>query len=658
MSQIDRITGLTGSIAIKAPCRIATNANISLSGALTIGSVVVADDDRVFVGMSQSNGVDRGIWIASTHGAWKRAQDFDGARDATHGTLIPVYLTSTGAEVSRFYKLTTDSPVIGTTSLTFVQEDLDATQLAADIASSIGASLFGVSDNGGFYDTSTVEDVMQEVGPSVSKNLLVNGSCTAARTTASQALTNGFLQSPVDGWFVIQNTAANGIAAQTTSTVSGFPKALKIGRTAADSATNSIITQQAVGTPDSEPHAGATVEFSFYAKAGANFSGANVNVAVFSGTGTDEGIAMSGWTGAATIVATTQVITASWVKYSFTGSAPAGCKELGVRLYYTPVGVAGADDNLYLTGLKLRAKRPNADRRMFADELLMARPRIPTCGRLSNLIDAGGPLGAADPFIKCHLIPYNGNQILINGRVEIIPDGALAASGGIIASYASCYVNKVAAQTLADNTFYFIYVFMLNGVPTITFSTTGYLQNGVAYGNAVKSDDPTCTLIGICRIHYVGGVPTTYGGARGQTVSSYFNQFRATLETNVAGPVTSVTAVQLPDTSTLSNGQPNYNFLEWVQFYDCAPRTKLCANVGVSSSGATAALGIGTNSKTVISGFTAKCVVPSVADNTCHLTVLSDPTDATGYYYAQVLGYSSAGTLQADGRLLADGVMV
>lgn len=47
--QIDRTDGLSSSVAIKGPCRVATTANVTLSGEQTIDGVAVVTDDRVLV---------------------------------------------------------------------------------------------------------------------------------------------------------------------------------------------------------------------------------------------------------------------------------------------------------------------------------------------------------------------------------------------------------------------------------------------------------------------------------------------------------------------------------------------------------------------------------------------------------------------------------
>lgn len=116
MTSVDRIQGLSGSLAVKAPCRVATTANITLSGEQTIDGVAVVEGDRVLV-KDQTDTTENGIYDAST-GAWTRALDFDGANDVVRGTLVNVVSGTVGGGF--VYELTTANPItIGTTSLAF-----------------------------------------------------------------------------------------------------------------------------------------------------------------------------------------------------------------------------------------------------------------------------------------------------------------------------------------------------------------------------------------------------------------------------------------------------------------------------------------------------------------------------------------------------------
>ena len=126
----DRIGGASSSLAFKAPCRVATTANITLSGLQTIDGVTLVEDDRVLV-KNQSTQTQNGIYKARANRAWVRTLDFDGNSDVVKGTRVYVHSGDTaGGE----YEVTTASPVvIDTSSITFsVTLASDLTQAVTD----------------------------------------------------------------------------------------------------------------------------------------------------------------------------------------------------------------------------------------------------------------------------------------------------------------------------------------------------------------------------------------------------------------------------------------------------------------------------------------------------------------------------------------------
>lgn len=115
-----RISGFSASAAIKIPCRAATTANITLSGAQTIDGVAVVSGDRVLV-KNQTTQAENGIYVADTS-TWSRAQDFDGTGDAVTGTLVLVTAGTTNADT--FWRVTTANDVdIGSDSITWSQSN-------------------------------------------------------------------------------------------------------------------------------------------------------------------------------------------------------------------------------------------------------------------------------------------------------------------------------------------------------------------------------------------------------------------------------------------------------------------------------------------------------------------------------------------------------
>ncbi|TPM33881.1 hypothetical protein FJ955_03870 [Mesorhizobium sp. B2-2-2] len=117
--QIDRTDGLSSAVAIKGPCRVATTANITLSGEQTIDGVSVVTGDRVLV-KDQTTASNNGIYIAST-GVWRRAKDFNNNRDVKKGTRV--YVTDGALSASHGYSVSTTDPiVIDATSILFVRD--------------------------------------------------------------------------------------------------------------------------------------------------------------------------------------------------------------------------------------------------------------------------------------------------------------------------------------------------------------------------------------------------------------------------------------------------------------------------------------------------------------------------------------------------------
>jgi hypothetical protein len=103
---------------------------------------------------------------------------------------------------------------------------------------------------------------------------------------------------------------------------------------------------------------GQTCVLSWYAKAGANFSGAGsaMLVQVDTGTGIDQGSSacVNGtWTGQTAPLTTTQVITTTMTRYSAQVTIPSNATEIGIRLGWTPVSTAGADDSLTIECVQL-----------------------------------------------------------------------------------------------------------------------------------------------------------------------------------------------------------------------------------------------------------------------------------------------------------------
>jgi hypothetical protein len=101
----------------KNSCRLATTANITLSGEQTIdGSMTSAT--RVLV-KNQTTASENGPYLSAA-GAWTRTTDADGNSEVTAGMVVPVTEGTTNADTN--WQLTTNDPItVGTTALTFAK---------------------------------------------------------------------------------------------------------------------------------------------------------------------------------------------------------------------------------------------------------------------------------------------------------------------------------------------------------------------------------------------------------------------------------------------------------------------------------------------------------------------------------------------------------
>lgn len=114
----DRNTGLATSAATKAPCRVASVSNITLSGLQTIDGVTVAALDRVLV-TGQTDTTLNGIYIVSS-GVWKRSPDFSRNDDVVKGCSVRV---TSGTTYSGLWVLTSADPItMGTSAITLVRD--------------------------------------------------------------------------------------------------------------------------------------------------------------------------------------------------------------------------------------------------------------------------------------------------------------------------------------------------------------------------------------------------------------------------------------------------------------------------------------------------------------------------------------------------------
>jgi hypothetical protein len=184
MSQIDRINGLVGSIATKAPVRCATTANITLAAFQTIDGQTLADGDanlRVLVN-AQTDNTENGIYDASS-GTWQRSADFDGSRDVVKGTQVEVQSGTTNG--GYFFMVSSSDPiVIGTSAITFTSSSSAGASATAAAASASAAATSATTA------TTQATNAATSATNAATSATAAAGSATTATTQATNAATS------------------------------------------------------------------------------------------------------------------------------------------------------------------------------------------------------------------------------------------------------------------------------------------------------------------------------------------------------------------------------------------------------------------------------------------------------------------------------------
>jgi hypothetical protein len=219
------------------------------------------------------------------------------------------------------------------------------------------------------------------MGSSFLRNYVINGDMRVAQrgTSAALPVNNSSTYTTLDRFCSYCLTGQTGTSSQVASGLTGFQYALRLQRTASNTSTANIQTGQALETINSIPLAGQSVTFSFYAKAGANFSGSGVFIQFATGTGTDQSFSnMTGslWTGQSNLINfTTQAITTTWTRYTFTVSVASTATQIGFQLGYTPSGTAGASDFVDITGVQIEVGSVATpfERRQYGQELALCQ---------------------------------------------------------------------------------------------------------------------------------------------------------------------------------------------------------------------------------------------------------------------------------------------
>ena len=250
----------------------------------------------------------------------------------------------------------------GTLSLWGIQLEAGSTATgfsAGDSTPAIATDLIAASNNG----PSKVGSVGWVGYQVAGKNAVINGgmdiwqrgtSASIAASTSPTISTYG-----ADRW---QSSGTNAnqamtISRQATGDTTNLPHiqyCLRYQRTAGQTGTGYTGVTQSIETVNSIPFVGKTVTFSWYARAGANYStSANaLYMQVKTGTGTDQNV-NGPFTGDAAPINGQITLSTTWQRFTSTVTLATNITQLGVTFVCNTTGTAGANDYFEVTGVQL-----------------------------------------------------------------------------------------------------------------------------------------------------------------------------------------------------------------------------------------------------------------------------------------------------------------
>ena len=179
------VDGVAQGLDIKEAARVATTANITLSGTQTIDGVSVVADNRVLV-KNQTNSSQNGLYLCKAS-SWTRTDDLATGADASS---VFVFISEGSTQADQGFVCSTDkgSAVVGTNNLTFTQFSGSGSLTAGDGLDKSGNEFsVDLKANGGLVIEST-ELAVDLAASSITGTLAIGDGGTGA-TSASAART-------------------------------------------------------------------------------------------------------------------------------------------------------------------------------------------------------------------------------------------------------------------------------------------------------------------------------------------------------------------------------------------------------------------------------------------------------------------------------------
>jgi hypothetical protein len=237
-----------------------------------------------------------------------------------------------------------------------------------------------VVDAKGDLIAGTAADTVNRLAVGNNGETLVADSSTATglRYTAGTVQANPVINSAMQVWqrgtsFSIAASTATTYIADRWQTSTGTNQAITVSRQVTNDTTNlpniqyclryqrnsgqtgtgGLYTFNVFESVNSIPYAGKTFTYSFYARAGANYSASSsqLNTFINTGTGTDQ--SAFAFTNPVSVGSVNSTLTTTWQRFTATGTIPTNATQMSFVVVFTPTGTASTNDYYEITGVQI-----------------------------------------------------------------------------------------------------------------------------------------------------------------------------------------------------------------------------------------------------------------------------------------------------------------
>ena len=246
--------------------------------------------------------------------------------------------------------------------MTKARSNATAEAAKGDLRAGTGTNLSGILAVGNNGET-LVADSSTSTGlryqTIVNRNNVINGAMDIWQRGTSFNSFGGTSVYTADRYYAYRGGLAAGltISRQVTGDTINLPNvqyATRIQRDSGNTSTAQILFLSDWESVNSIPLAGQTVTFSFYARAGANYSATSnaFNGILVTGTGTDQAL-RTAYTGTTNAISVASTLTTTWQRFQGTATLASTATQIGLNFNFTPTGTAGANDYVDVTGVQV-----------------------------------------------------------------------------------------------------------------------------------------------------------------------------------------------------------------------------------------------------------------------------------------------------------------